>query len=329
MPCFPRPISSLMLVLGSALLMLPTQAPAADAWPTKPLRLVVPFPPGGGTDMVARALGETLTQRLGQTVLIENKPGASTMIGADTVAKAPPDGYTLLVSGSTTYAVNPAVRARLPYDPQHDLTHLAIVALAPTVLVVQGNAPWQNLEAFLAAGRARPGSLSYASYGAGSGPQLAATLLEMASGVQLLEVPYKGSAPALTDLMGGQIEAAIDTVAAVAPHIKAGKLRALAVLGSARSDALPNVPRLVDLKLAAAEYEAWYAVAAPGRLDPGLRARIEKALQEAMADPALQARFRAQAMVPTFVGGPDFRQRMDREVSRFRMLAHRAKIVVE
>lgn len=322
------PVLSAWLASAS-LLAAPAAAHAQEAWPARPLRLVVPFPPGGGTDIVARALGDTLAARLKQAVVVDNKPGASTLIGADAVAKAAGDGQTLLVSGSTTYTVNPALRARLPYDPARDLVPLALIARAPLTLVVPAASPWKNLNDLLAAARARPGEVSYASFGPGSGPQLAAGLLGLAAGVSWLEVPYKGSALALTDLIGGQVQVGIDTVAATAPHVKSGKLRALAIVGAARSPLLPGVPTVTELKLPEAVFDAWYAVAVPGRTDAELRKRIEGELRAAAAVPALQDTIRAQGMEPAFVGSDALKGLVDGEVARYRMLGHRARIVME
>ena len=319
---------SLMAACAAAMLFAPA-AQAQDAWPAKPLRLVVPFPPGGGTDMVARLLGDALGARLKQPVVVDNKPGAATLIGADAVAKAAPDGYTLLVSGSTTYTVNPALRSKMPYDAARDLAPLALIAKAPLALVVRADAPWKNLGELVAAARAKPGAISYASFGTGSGPQLAGGLLGLAAGIQMLEVPYKGSASALTDVIGGQVQVGIDTVAATAPHVKAGKLRALAIIGSVRSTMLPEVPTVAELKLPEAVFDAWYAVAVPGRTDPALRARVEQILKAVLADPAVQVGIRAQGMEPVFVGAAVLRPLIDEETARYRMLGHRTRIVLD
>ena len=205
--------------------------------------MVVPFPPGGGTDVVARALAQKLAGRLGTAVVIDNKPGASTIIGTEAVVRADPDGYTLLVSGSTSYTVNPALRSKLPYDPAKDLVPVATVARAPLVLVVSASAPYKDLNALIAAAKAKPKSIHYATFGSGSGPHLAGALLEQAAGIQLQDVPYRGSSQSLIALMGGEIQLGIDTVAAAAPQVKAGKLRALAIAGKSRSSMLPGCPR--------------------------------------------------------------------------------------
>lgn len=304
-------------------------APAAGSWPRQPVRLVVPFPPGGGTDIVARALAGALSSQWQQPVTVENKPGAATILGADSVAKAGADSHALLVSGSSTFTVNPALRKKLPYDPQKDLPALGLVALAPLVLVVRADAPWKSLPELLAAARAKPGGLSYATFGPGSAPQLAGSLLALEAGVQWLDVPYKGSAPALTDLLGGQIQFMLDTAASAGPQVAAGKLRALATLSAKRLENLPEVPTLPELKLAGAVFEGWYGVAAPAAMAPADRQRAEAALRQAVADPQVQAALRRAAMAPLFVGSQALQPLIDQEVARFRMVAHRARIVMD
>jgi tripartite-type tricarboxylate transporter receptor subunit TctC len=321
-----RGLSALALAAIAAL-ALPGWA--QDAWPAKPVKLVVPFPPGGGTDLVARAMGQQLSQRLKQPVVIDNKPGASTIIGTDAVAKAAPDGYTLLLSGSTSYSVNPALRAKLPYDPVRDLAPIAIVARTPLVLVVNGGAPWHSVAELVAAAKARPKGIRYATFGSGSGPHLAGELLALAAGVQLQDVPYKGSSQSAIALIGGEIEMGIDTVASVAPHVRSGKLRALGIVGATRSSLLPEVPTLAELKLPDATFDAWYGFAAPARTPQPVIDRLVRDVGATMADPAVQAQLRAQGMEPLVIGAAAFRSQMENEISRYRALAHRAGIAPE
>ena len=322
-------MKALVSVLAAALLAASGFAQASDTWPARPVKLVVPFPPGGGTDIVARSLGQKLSDKLAQAVVIDNKPGAATTIGADAVARAQPDGYTLLVSGSTTYSVNPALRARLPYDPLKDLAPVAIVARAPLVLVVNAASPWRSVAELAAAAKAKPLGIRYATFGSGSGPHLAGELFAMAAGVKLQDVPYKGSSQSAVALIGGEIEMGIDTVAAVAPHVRAGKLRALAVVGTTRSSMLPEVPTMAELKLPEATFDAWYGIAAPGATPAPVIVRLTAAVEAAMADKALQDQVRAQGMEPAMVGAGAFRRLIEAEISRYRALAHRAGIVAE
>ncbi|OUM02794.1 Bug family tripartite tricarboxylate transporter substrate binding protein [Variovorax sp. JS1663] len=316
-------------LLAVTLLAVGSLAQANDTWPVKPVKLVVPFPPGGGTDIVARGLGQKLADKLGQPVVIDNKPGAATLIGADAVAKAPPDGYTLLVSGSTTYSVNPALRARLPYDPLKDLAPVAIIAKAPLVLVVGTAAPWRSVAELAAAAKAKPLGIRYATFGSGSGPHLAGELFAMAAGVKLQDVPYKGSGQSTVALIGGEIEMGIDTVAAVAPHVRSGKLRALAVVGTTRSSMLPEVPTMAELKLPEATFDAWYGIAAPAGTSAPVIRKLTASVDAAMADKALQDQFRAQGTEPVMIGAGPFRSLMESEISRYRALAHRAGIAAE
>ena len=318
-----------LAVAASLIVAAGLPASAQDAWPTKSVKLVVPFPPGGGTDIVARALSQKLSERLKQPVVIDNKPGASTIIGTDAVAKATPDGYTLLLSGSTSYTVNPALRAKLPYDPMRDLAPIAIVARTPLVLVVNANSPWHTVNDLVAAAKAKPKGVRYATFGSGSGPHLAGELFALAADVKLQDVPYRGSAQAMMGLIGGEIQMAIDTVARAAPHVRSGKLRALAIAGNERARVLPLVPTVRELKLPDAAFDGWYAVAAPVRTPAPIVDKLMKEVEAAMRDVALQEQIRAQGMEPVFVGPKAMHAAMEDEIGRYRALAHRAKIVVD
>jgi tripartite-type tricarboxylate transporter receptor subunit TctC len=300
-----------------------------NTWPQRTVRIVVPFPPGGGTDAVARALGQKLSARLGKPVVVDNKPGASTIIGTDSVVKAEPDGYTLLVSGSTSYTVNAALRPKLPYDPLKDLAPVAIVARAPLVIVVSANSPYKDLAALLAAAKAAPKTINYATFGSGSAPHLVGALLEQAADMRLQDVPYRGSAQAMMGLISGEIQMAIDTVASAAPHVRSGKLRALAIAGNERARTLPGVPTVQELRLPEAAFDGWYAVAAPVRTPAPIVDKLMKEVEAAMRDVTLQEQIRAQGMEPVIVGPKAMHATMEDEIGRYRALAHRAQIVVE
>lgn len=323
-------LSAALAAFASACIpALAQMASPTEAWPQRAVRLVVPFPPGGGTDAVARALGQTLSTRLGKPVVVDNKPGASTIIGTDSVVKAEPDGYTLLVSGSTSYTVNAALRPKLPYDPLKDLAPVAIVARAPLVVVVRADSPHKDLTSLLAAAKAAPKTVNYATFGSGSAPHLVGALLEQAAGVRLQDVPYRGSAQAMMGLIGGEIQMAVDTVASAAPHVQSGKLRALAIAGNERSRALPAVPTVRELKLPDAAFDGWYAVAAPARTPAPVVDKLVKAVEAALRDARLQDQIRAQGMEPVLVGPKAMYAAMEDEIGRYRALAHRAQIVVE
>ena len=232
-------------------------------YPAKPIHLIVPFPPGGGNDTVARAIGQQISPELGQPVVIDNKPGAGGSVGAELAAKAPADGYTLFLAGVGSHVVNPSVHRKLGYDPLKDFAPITLIASAPSVLVVNPRVPAQNIAEFTAYARANPGKLNYASNGTGSAAQLAAAMYESMAGVKMVHVPYKGIAPAMTDLMGGEVQLMFGTVVALVPHIQAGKLRALAVTGKKRSALLPEIPTLRESGLPEYEAGSWYGIEAP------------------------------------------------------------------
>ena len=263
-----------------AWITLGLQPSAAQSFPNKPLKLVVPFPPGGPTDIVARPLAQMLSSNLKQQVVVDNKGGAGGSIAADFVAKSPPDGYTLLMATVGTHAINSTLYKKLPYDPQKDFTPLGLTASAPVALVVNANTPYANVAELIAAARKQPGSIAFGSAGNGSPGHLTGELFAKVAGVELRHVPYRGSAPAVTDLVGGQIPLMFDPVQSVLPHVQGGKLRALAVSSRQRSAVLPKVPTLDESGLRGFEAEAWWAVFGPARLPATeaalLRTEIER-----------------------------------------------------
>jgi tripartite-type tricarboxylate transporter receptor subunit TctC len=260
------------LVSATALCALSATA-WAQAWPSKPISLVVPFPAGGTTDVLARALGQELAKSLGQPVVVENRPGAGATLGADYVAKAKPDGYTLLM-GAVHHTIATSVYRKLPYDFQKDLAPVTTVALVPNVLVVHPQVPARSVKELLALAKAEPGKLTYGSNGNGTGQHLIGAQFEGMGSVELLHVPYKGSGPLTTDLLGGQITMSFDTVTPVLPHIKAGKLRALAVTTAKRSVALPDVPTLDEAGLKGFDMGTWFGVLAPAATPKEVVARL-------------------------------------------------------
>ena len=298
----------------------------AQAWPAKPIRMVVPFPPGGGTDVAARIIGERLSARLGQPVVIDNKPGAATAIGVGMVIAAEPDGYTLLFSGSTSYTVNPAVRSKLGYDPFKQLSPIAMVARTPLVLVTSAAGPYKTLKDVLAKAKAEPGAVTYATFGAGSAPHLAGEMLANASGVKFSAIPYKGSAEADIGVVRADVSMGIDTLAAVNPLVQSGKLRALAVISDKRSAQIPGVPAYGELQLSPALLDGWYAVAAPAGISPAVRDQLLLALKAIIAEPAVGKKLQQQSLEPAFLGPQALRDLMDSEITRYRATVARAGI---
>jgi tripartite-type tricarboxylate transporter receptor subunit TctC len=254
---------------------------ARAAYPDRIIKIVVPFAPGGGTDVVARTLAQEMSKDLGVTVVVENKPGAGTIIGTQAVATAAPDGYTLLM-GTFANAVNPGLYARLPYDQHRDLTAVALVARSFSIVVVNPKSQIKSIADLIAAAKADPDKLSYGTYGTGTSAHLAGELFKHMANVNLTTVPYKGSAPAITDLIGGQIQVMFTTVASAAGLVEAGQLRALAVTSAERSPAFPNLPTVAEAGVPGYDAEAWYGLFAPAKTPPEIIDRLNKAAANAV-----------------------------------------------
>lgn len=308
---------------GSSLLLSPA---LAQSWPARPIKLVVPFPPGGGTDIVARLLAERLGQALGQSLVVDNRPGAGTAIGAAAVASAPPDGYTLLFSGSSTFTVNPAVRRNLSYDPFTQLQPLGLVARAPLVVVTAANSPYADLPQLLTAVRNQPGVLNYATFGPGTGPHLVGEMLSYTRGARMVPVAYKGSADALVGILRGDVHMGIDTLASARGQIEQGKLRALAVISEQRTPLMPQLPSLVELGLGYALFDAWYALAGPAGLPPAVASGLEKALSTIAGDAEFRQKLTQQSMEGAWLAPTPLKALMEKEVTRYRAAVARSGI---
>ncbi|MDH6592632.1 tripartite-type tricarboxylate transporter receptor subunit TctC [Variovorax sp. TBS-050B] len=319
--------AALAACLGAA---MPLAALAADGgFPSRPVTLVVPFPPGGATDVNARVIAQRLGKALGQSVVIENRAGAGTVIGAAYVAKAAPDGHTLLVSSGTTFTVNPAIRSNLPYDPVKSFEPIGLAGRVGMILLANAEVPVQTMQQFVAHVKAAPGKYSYASYGTGTTAQFAGETLLHAAGLRMTHVPYKGSAPAMTDLMGGQIPFAIDTVSAAVPQLKSGKIKAIAVTTARRSTLLPDVPTMAESGYPGIDMDTWLALAAPRGLPPEVKATLEKALAATIADPETRAKLMAQGLEPGYADGAAVSELIGRELPLMRAVAARANITAD
>jgi tripartite-type tricarboxylate transporter receptor subunit TctC len=288
-------------LLSSVLIALSTHVACAQEYPSKPIRLIVPFAAGGGNDNIARLLGKRLAESLGQPLVIDNRAGAGGALGAELAAKAAPDGYTLFLGGVGSHAVNPNLRKNLPYDPIRDFAPVALLASAPLVLVVHPSVPAHTLAEFIALARAHPGALNYASNGNGTSSHLAAVMFEAAAGVKMVHVPYKGLAPALTDLLSGQVQLMFSSVVAILPHIKSGRLRGLAVTGSARLPLLPELPTVAESGFPGYEASSWYGILAPAHTPEPIVAKLNAEMARALAQPEMRATLLAEGAEP--IGG--------------------------
>jgi tripartite-type tricarboxylate transporter receptor subunit TctC len=269
----------------AALLALSASCAWAQEYPTKPIRLVVPFPAGGTTDILAREVGQYLSVSLGQPVVVDNRPGAGGNIGADLVAKSPPDGYTLLMGTVGTHAINASLYAKIPYDHVKDFAPVILVAGVPNVLVVNPSVPVNSVQELIAYAKANPGKLNFASSGAGTSIHLSGELFKVMAGVKMTHVPYKGSAPALQDLLGGQVQLMFDNLPPSLPQIKGGKLRALAVTSTTRAPALPDVPTIAESGLPGFEASSWFGILAPAGTPPAIIAKVNAEVDKWLASP--------------------------------------------
>jgi tripartite-type tricarboxylate transporter receptor subunit TctC len=282
--------------LFAALLIL-AAAHAQAAWPEKPIRIIVPWAPGGSTDILARTVAEKLTQSLGQPVIVDNKPGASGNIGSDTVAKAAPDGYTLLFGSMSTHAINPSMNPSMPFRGVEDFTPIAILAFVTNTFVVNAALPVANVPEFIAYAKANPGKVAYASAGPGSTNHLSAALLERMAGIQMLHVPYKGGAPAVVDTLSGQTQVLFTAGTQSLPHVKSGKLKLLGVTERKRSALLKDVPTVAET-VPGYEMAVWYGAFGPAGLPPELTRRLNAEINRIMALPDVKARMEAIGVEP-------------------------------
>jgi len=267
--------TSLLFALAALLLVSSPFSPALAAYPERPIRIVVPFAPGGGTDVVARTLAQEMARNLGASIVIENKPGAGTILGTQAVATSDADGYTLLM-GTFANAVNPSLKPKLPYDPHADFAAVALIARSFNIVVVNPKSPYHSIADLIAAAKAEPEKLSYGTYGTGTSAHLAGELFKNLAKVNLTTVPYKGAAPAITDLIGGQIQVMFTTVASAASLIQGGQLRALAVTSVQRSPAFPDVPTVAEAGVAGYSAESWYGLFAPAKTPRDVIDRLNK-----------------------------------------------------
>ena len=302
------------LQLAGAFLAAPTFAWAVD-YPVRPVRWIVGFPPGGGADIVARIMGRWLSERLGQEVIIENRPGASTNIAAQAAVESPPDGYTLLWIG-TTNAINATLYTNLSFDFVKDITPVAGLVVYPLVLEVHPSLPVRSLGEFIGFAKANPGRINYGSYGTGTTSHLAGELLKTMAGIKMTHVPYRGGAPMVNDLIGGQVQAAFDVVASSLPHIRSGALRALAVTTPTRVEALPDVPTIGDL-LPGYEAIAWTGIGVPRGTPYEIISRLNREINAGLADTSIKARLADLSTTPILLGPAEFAAYVATEIEKW------------
>ena len=292
-----RSTRSLLLPLA-AVLLLPAAAPAQDAWPSRPLRMVAPFPPGGTTDVLARIIAQRLSDALGRQVLVENRPGAGGNLGNEFAARLPPDGYNILLSSSAQLVTNVHLYKRLGFDPLNDFSPVSQVASSGQVLVVHPSIPVKTVQQLVAIARAKPGSLNFGSGGRGTPAHVAGEVFQVATGTKLVHVPYKGGGLAVVDLVAGQIDMVLSDMAPAVPQVKAGKLRALAVTSERRSPALPDVPTMAEAGIKGSIPEVWWVLMTPRGTAPAVVARLNAEIGTMMKNPDLQERFAQLGITP-------------------------------
>ncbi len=319
-------------MLRRGLILLPALLPmtaTAQTWPARPIRLIVTFAPGGGADFMARAIAPPLGEQLGQTVVVENRAGANGVVGADIAAKAPPDGYTLLLGAAGTLAVAPHLGEPLPFDPVKDLIPVSLVATSPFILAVNKGLPVDSLKALVDYAKAHPGKLNFGSSGKGGAPHLAMELFASMAGIKMVHVPYRGLAPAVADLIAGQIQVLFADVPLVAEHAKAGTLKALAVSSRTRSSVVPDLPTVAESGLPGYAAGTWYGVFLPAKTPQPIVDRLSAALKTVLAQPALKAMIAKQGAEAQWLSPGQFAEFVESDSAKWGKLIHDLGIKID
>ena len=310
-----RALRLLPLAAGAAL--APCAVQAQDAWPSKPIRFILPFPPGGGTDILGRIIAERLAANLGQPVVTENRGGAGGNVGAEAAAKSAPDGYTIVLV-APSLAISPSLYSKLNYDPVKDFAPVSLVATVPNVMISNPSVPAGTLKEFIALAKSKPGEMNFGSGGSGTSNHLAGELFNIVAGVKLVHVPYKGVNLAMQDVLSGRVQLVFIGIPAAAPHIKAGKLRALALASTQRSAVLPDVPTADEAGLPNFEVTTWYGILAPAGTPGRIVVRLNAELVKIMHSPELKERLDALATDPTTSTPEEFAALIQREIAKWR-----------
>lgn len=301
----------------------------AQEFPTRPVTIIVAQPPGGGTDIISRIVGEQLSKQLGQPVIIANRPGAGTVVGTVAAANAPPDGYTMLAGLIANMAVNPSLFANLAYDPIRDFAPVGMMAEFPFAVVVSNNFPAHSIKELIAIAKSRPGEINFASGGNGTGQHLSTELFMLMTGTKLTHVPYRGASPAYTDVISGRTPVFFDNLASALGQIKGGNVRALAVTGKERSPLLPDVPTVAESGVPAYDYYVWFGLWAPKKTPPSIIEKLHAELGKALADPAVEARIAEDAGVPMHMPLADIDPFLKAEIAKWADVVKRAGISVQ
>lgn len=304
-------------------------AQAQDAYPSKPVRVIVPFPPGGSTDIIGRAMAERLQAALGQPFVVDNRAGASGNIGVAEAARAPADGYTLLLGAAQTITINPQLFKGLTFDPQKDLAPIVVIASVPNVLVVSNKLPVKTPQELIAYARRNAGKLNYGSSSTGGTPHLSGEMFKSMTGTHIVHVPYRGSAPAMLDLVGGQIDIMFDNLPAALPQIRAGTVRALAVMTPQRASAAPDLPTLEELGVKGFDSQGWFALLAPAGTPQPVMQRINAEVNKILATAEFRERLQKVGADPVGGSSDDFRRRIQSETQRWGQVIQSAQITVE
>jgi len=321
-------LTRIALAIGLTAMASSTFAQAAANYPARPIKIVVPFAPGGTTDMLARLVGQRLTQSWGQPVVIENKPGAGATLGADIVAKSAPDGYTLLM-GAAHHTIAQQVYAKIPYHFDRDFAPITMVAMVPNMVVVNSEVPAKNIAEFIALAKTQPGKLNYGSAGAGTAHHLNGEMFKLRARVDLVHVPYKGSAPAVADLLSGQVQLMFDTVTSGLPQVKAGKLRALAVTTAKRSSAMPDVPSLSETALPGFDVGTWFGLLAPAATPPAIVQKLNAEIVKIIQQPDVRKQMLEAGSEPMGNTSQQMAAQIKAELEAFEAVVKQIKLVVE
>ena len=319
-------IGSVLLAMATAVAQSPLPAASARAYPSKPVRIIVPFPPGGYTDATARIIAQSLTERLGQPFVVDNRPGASTVIGAEAAARAQPDGYTLLFTGSSTFTVNPVLLHNLPYDPLKSFVTVGIVTRTPMVLLVNPSFPANSVKELVALASASPGKYAYGSFGAGTISHFAGETFSAATGVRMLHVPYKGSAPLMNDLVGGQVPISFDTLVVAAPQMRSGKAKALAVLTKDRTSLFPQLPTVAESGYPGFDLGTWVALSSAAGTPAAVIQKLREEVTAIVSQKDVIARFEALGVEGVKPTAEEFERIVQTDLQRFAKIARDADI---